>query len=201
MRAHFLFTSALLIAGCGNLQNLASKATAKQREKKMQKLAEAAGTEASRRVGANAVGEVVRVDEASGFAIVRTRNGLMLPAGVELLCSGAGSARLKVTAERNNIFCFAADILSGTPQKGDSVTAVNSSTKPSPKLVPVNGPANILSGGSAPDNTLNLDPSSIRPADLPRSTLDEPGSGAPPPADASEPGRRLLEPPLPDSPR
>jgi hypothetical protein len=186
----------LLLFACGNLQNLAAKARSKRRAKALDKLGEAATQEASNRLGEKAAGEVVYVDAEGGYALVRARNGLPLPTGEELECQSPGNGRLKVTPERKNMF-YAADILSGGPQKGDSVIAVKSKIKAGPKLVPI--VATAPPGSNAPANTLNVDPSSIRPEDLPHTTLDEPRT--PPRRDparspASDPGNLLLPPPL-----
>lgn len=188
----------LLLSGCGNLQNLAAKARAKRQQKQLNKLAEAATNEISGRIGERAVGEIVYVDGDNGYALVRARNGVSLPVSEELECrGGTGSGRLKVTPERKNTF-YAADILSGTPQKGDPVIAMKSKTKQEPKLVPI--VANAPAGGNAPPNTVSLDPGSIRPEDLPRSNLDEPGTAVRTPAPPSsrpqpDPGNLLLPPP------
>jgi hypothetical protein len=188
----------LLLPACGNLQNLANKARTKRQQKQLNKLAEAATNEVSNRIGERAVGEVVYVDGDNGYALVRARNGVSLPVSEELECRGNGNGRLKVTPERKNTF-YAADILSGTPQKGDPVIAVKSKTKQGPKLVPV--VASAPPGSTAPANTVNLDPASIRPEDLPRTNLDEPGAAPPKPASApvrtqsGDPGNLLLPPP------
>jgi hypothetical protein len=202
----FALLFCLLLPACGNLQNLSLKVRAKQRERELKNLTEASVSEASSRLGEKAVGEVILVNADSGFVLLRARNGITLDAGQELLCQSSGAARLKVTPERKSNMFFAADIVSGVPLKGDSVIEVKGSGKPAPKLVPV--VARSLPGTTAPDNTLNLDPNSIRPEDLPRSTLDEPGSAppsfAPVPSPANDPGNLLAEPPLPgdlDPPR
>ncbi len=190
----------LLLPACGNLHNLAVKARGKQREKELQKLAEAATSEVSSRIGEKAVGEVVYVDDAGGYVLVRARSGLALPPGQELL-GQKSSARLKITPERKNVF-VAADIVSGTPEKDEPVLAVKSNAKPLPKLVPV-APSTVP-GVNSPENMLNLDPASIRPEDIRPSTLDEPGSGPGSrmvdQAPADDPDNLLLEPPLPETP-
>ena len=189
----------LLLPACGNLHNLGVRARAKQQEKELSRLAEAATTEVSGRLGEKAVGEVAYVDADGGYVLVRARSGLALPPAQELQCQGS-SARLKVSPERKNTF-VAADIMSGIPQKGESVISVKSSAKPMPKLVPVS--SGNLPGSNAPENTLYVDPSSIRPEDLPKSTLDEPGgsigSRMVDQAPANDAGNLLVEPPLPDS--
>ena len=188
----------LLLTACGNLQNLATKARAQQREKELAKLHEAAAGEASSRLGEKAAGEVILVNADSGFVLIRARNGLTLETGAELRCEGSGHGKVKVTPERKNRNLFAADIISGVPQKGDSVIPVGSG-KPQPKLIPI--AAGPLTGSSAPANTLAVDPGSIRPENLPRSTLGEPGSAAPPITTSDfrrDPGNLLAEPPLPE---
>jgi hypothetical protein len=199
MRPLCLLLCALLLPACGSLYNLGQKARAKSREKELKKLTEASASEASSRLGEKAAGEVVFVDADGGFALIRARQGLTLETGQELEARGKGTARLKVTPERKNVF-VAADIVSGIPQKGDPVTPVKGSGKPAPKLVPVVN--RTLTGSSAPEHTLYVDPSTIRPEDLPRTTLDDP---VPPPEDAvpaapASAGNsgNLLEPPLPD---
>lgn len=189
----------LLLTACGNLQNLATKARAKQREKKLAKLHEAAAGEATSRLGENAAGEVILVNADSGFVLIRARNGLTLETGSELRCEGTGSGRLRVTPERKNRNLFAADIVSGVPHKGDPVIPVKGSGKPGPRLIPI--AAAPLTGSSAPANTLAVDPGSIRPENLPRTTLGEPGHTAPPIRTTdfrSDPGNLLVEPPLPE---
>jgi len=76
------------------------------------------------------------VNSDSGFVLLRGRNGVTLDAGQELLCEGSGAARLKVTPERKSNMFFAAEIVSGTPEKGDSVIPVKGRGKPAPKLAP-----------------------------------------------------------------
>ena len=192
-----LLVLCLLLTACGNLQNLATKSRAKQRERELSKLHEAAASEASSRLGEKAAGEVVFVDGGGGFVLIRARNGLSLQVGQELQCQGSGGGKLKVTPERKNVF-FAADIVSGEPHKGDPVIPIKGSGKPDSRLVPI--AAAPLPGSSAPANTLAVDPSSLRPEDLPRSTLDEPGHRPPPMNNADhrrDPGNLLELPPLP----
>ncbi len=187
----------LLLTGCGNLYNLSMKARAKQREKELKKLSEASASEASSRLGEKAAGEVILVNADNGFVLLRARNGLTLQTGQDLQCQGSG-AKLRVTPERKNPNLFAADILSGTPQKGDPVLQLKGGN-PQSKLVPV--AAASLAGSSAPANTLSVDPSSIRPENLPVSTLDEPGHTMPPIHSSDprrDPGNLLVEPPLPE---
>jgi hypothetical protein len=196
MRPLVLFLC-LLLCACGNLQNIAMKARSERRAKQLKKLNEAATAEASSRLGDKAVGEVVYVDEEGGYALVRARTGLPLTASEELECQGTGNGRLRVTPERKNAF-YAADIISGAPQKGDAVIALKGKIKGGPKLVPI--VANAPPGTSAPANTINVDPSSIRPEDLPHSTLDEPGRAPatpvrPPSRPQPDPGNLLLPPP------
>jgi|GEM_PF-2142744 len=192
----------LLLPACGHLKKRGVKVRKSDRETELKKLTEASVSEASSRLGEKAVGEVIMVNPDSGFVLLRGRNGITLDDGQELLCEGAGAARLKVTPERKSNMFFAADIVSGTPQKGDSVVPVKGRGKPAPKLVPI--VAHSLPGTSAPEGTLNLDPNAIRPEDLPRSTLDEPGDAPPSltPAlsPANDPGNLLVEPPLPERP-
>jgi hypothetical protein len=204
MRPLALLLCVLLLPACGSLYNLGQKARAKSREKELKKLTEASASEASSRLGEKAAGEVMSVDADGGYALIRARQGLVLETGQELESRGKGTARLRVTPERNSkMFFFAADIVSGIPQIGDPVTPVKGGGKPAPKLVPVVNRS--LTGSSAPDHTLHVDPSAIRPENLPRTTLDDP---LPPPEDATpaapapggDPGN-LLEPPLPSLPR
>ena len=189
----------LLLPACGTIHNLGLKARAKQREKELKKLNVASISEASSRLGEKAAGEVILVNADSGFVLIRARNGLTLQTDQELLCQGSGTARLRVTPERKNRNLFAADIVSGTPQKGDSVIPVKGSGKPQPKLVPI--AASPLTGSSAPADTLSVDPSSIRPENLPRSTLGEPENSVPPMIRQDprrDPGNLLVAPPLPE---
>lgn len=199
MRPQLLFLC-LLLPACGNLHNLAVKAKAKHREKELQRLAEAATSEVSTRLGEKAVGEVVYVDGSGGYVLVRARSGLALPPGQELQ-GQKSAARLKITPERKSVF-VAADIVSGSPEKSEPVLAVKSSSKPLPKLVPVT-PSSVP-GVNSPDNTLYVDPSSIRPEDIRPSTLDEPRSGPGSrmvdQAPADDAANLLLEPPLPETP-
>lgn len=192
-----LLTLCLLVPACGNLHNLGVKARAKQRDRELQKLAEAATTEVSSRLGEKAVGEVAYVDADGGYALIQARSGLGLPPGQELVCQRS-AARLKITAERKGSF-VAADILTGVPQKGESALGAKSTARAAPKLIPVKSTS--LPGSSAPENTLYVDPSSIRPEDIPKSTLDEPGasigSRMVDQAPAGEGGNLLVEPPLP----
>jgi hypothetical protein len=85
------------------------------------------------------------------------------------------------------------------PEKGDPVIPVNPGARPQPKLVPVGSTG--LAGDSSAGSAIAVDPSKIRPEDLPRSTLDDPGH-APPvrrPSPSEDPGNLLIEPPLPEA--
>ena len=67
----FLLPGLMLLASCGNLQNLATKARAKRQQKAMEKLTETSSEEVAARLGAKAVGEIAYVDDAEvelGFA-------------------------------------------------------------------------------------------------------------------------------------
>jgi hypothetical protein len=193
------------LPACGSLQNLSAKARSKRQAKQLNKLAEASTSEVSNRLGEKAVGEVVYVDGDNGYALVRARNGIPLPVDEELECRGTGNGRLKVTPERKNTF-YAADILSGSPQKGDSVLALKSNLKQGPKLVPVVAGS---ASGSTPENPITLDAKSLGGIAFPRSTNDElddsvPGSAPAPRAPnrtkPADPGDLLLPPPLPPVP-
>src|SRR5688572_428769 len=107
----------LLLTACGHLKKRGVKVRKSDRETELKKLTEASVSEASSRLGEKAVGEVIMVNPDSGFVLLRGRNGITLDEGQELLCEGSGAARLKVTPERKNNMFFAADIVSGAPQK------------------------------------------------------------------------------------
>jgi hypothetical protein len=200
MRPRILLPLLLLLPACGNLKNLHTKAQAERRQKELTKLAEAATSEASGRLGEKAVGEVSYVDDASGYVLIRARAGLALADGTELECRGS-DGKLRVTPERKNAF-VAADIISGVPEKGDAVVVVNSTARSSLRLVPVNAPPS-LPGGTEPSGVVTLDSNSLRPDVLPQSTLGEPGGVNAPNFERSpdmtppEGADILLEPPLP----
>jgi hypothetical protein len=193
-----LLLCCLLLPACGNLMNLSAKAKAKQRQKELAKLSEAATSEASERLGEKAAGEVIYVDHASGFVLIRARHGLALHPGDELQCGASPKTKVRVTPESRNRNFFAADILAGTPGKGDPVIPVKSGVRPQPKLEPVGSAS--LAGGNTPGSAIDVDPSKIRPEDLPRSTLDDPPEARPVPLPSlsEDPGNLLTDPPLPE---
>ena len=128
-----LLTLGLLGTSCGNLQNLASKARAKRQQKAMEQLAATSSEEAESRLGANALGEVAAVSDAEQFVLIRTLNGLNIPdqAGLETRRDGQRTALLRGTRERKDAFA-AADLLEGTPQRGDGVFPSTAKPKPKP---------------------------------------------------------------------
>jgi hypothetical protein len=190
MRPHFLLPC-LLLTACGHTSQKSEKAKAEARAKELQKLNVAATSEADSRLGAKAAGEVVYVDGGGGFVLLRARAGLTLAPEQELECRGK-DARIKVTLERKGVF-VAADIMSGEPDVGDAVIPVKGRSQP--KLVPVAAPQ----GANDPANTIYVDPSSIRPEDLPNSTLNDPAMRPPDllPEPTGREGMRVPEPPLP----
>lgn len=184
-----------LLPACGHLANANQKARAEARERELKKLNLAATSEADSRLGEKAAGEVVRVDATGEFVLVRARNGVVLAADQELECRGRGGGRIKVTPERLKVF-FAADVLSGAPEVGDSVIPVKGTGKPAPKLVPI--AVQPVEGGSNPANTLYLNSGDIRPEDIRPNTLDD--HRGPLPVIKGEIGgdSMFAEPPLPE---
>lgn len=93
---------------------------------------------------ATPVGIIELVNPDAQFVIVHLNANAPLPAGTELTSLNATGqpAKLKVTPERKNIF-ITADIVSGSPQKGDSVLRGNVPTTPAAAPATVGpGPAN-----------------------------------------------------------
>ena len=98
---------------------------------------------------ATPVGIIELVNPDAHFVIVHLNANAPLPAGTELTSLNATGqpAKLKVTPERKNIF-ITADIVSGFPQKGDSVLRGNvPATAPT---TPAAAPATV---GLGPANT------------------------------------------------
>lgn len=141
------------MSGCGNLQNLANKSRAKRQQKAMEKLAETSSEEAAARLGANAVGQVAYVDDAEQFLLIRTLEGLALPAGAALETREGGkqTAVLQTTAERKDSF-VAADILQGHPRAGESIypSKVKVSQPVAGLPVPVSPATGTAAGSSSP---------------------------------------------------
>jgi hypothetical protein len=163
--------------GCGNLHNLRVKAAQKKAAAEVDELVKASGNEASQRLGTLAVGEVEKVSADDGFALVKLRTGTTIAANTELATrkgpSGKVSGLLRITPERRGSF-VAADIVSGTPEAGDSVTPSLSQKRPA--LTEIGGPPTPAPAGQAapPSGVINVDPGLIKPEDLPTSTLDLP---------------------------
>ena len=189
----------LLLAACGSIRRAGEKERADARSRELKNLNVAATSEADSRLGEKAAGEIVFVDSGGGFVLVRARNGVVLAPEQELECRGKGGGRIKITPERKNVF-FAADIVKGEPAVGDPVIPVKGSGGAAAKLVPIPNQPGL--DGVNPANTINVDPNSIRPEDLPQTTLGDPGNR---PMMLNEPthgddgrGSRSFEPPLPD---
>lgn len=140
--ALLLLPFAFLLVSCGNLQNLANKASAKRQQKAMEKLKETSSEEAAARLGATALGEVASVREGGEYVLIRTLAGVRIPAdaGLESRHEGKRTALLRSTPERNNTFATA-DVLEGTPQPGDGVFPSTAKPKPSPPVRPTIAPA------------------------------------------------------------
>ena len=165
----------LVLSGCGNVINLTRKAKQKRAEKAMLEMTKASGDEASARLGNGGVGHVTKVDSGGGFVLIRLRNGLTIPAGMALESrtglGGKVSGKIQVTPEGKGQL-IAADIVSGAPLKDDIVIPVKGSgTQVGPQLVPVAGSTSV---DDTKSGVLEIDPASIRPEDLPASTLDAP---------------------------
>lgn len=169
MRVFLTFSlAALLLAGCGNLQNLAAKARAKRQQKAMEKLTQTSSEEAAARLGEKAVGEVAYVDEAEQFILIRALTGVNLPpqSGLETRRGSQRTALLRTTPEKKNGF-IAADLVEGTPQTGDGVFPSTAKPRPKPPRRPGTTPARTATDAPppAPLPTGARDPSA--PADLP----------------------------------
>ena len=171
-----LSLAVVLLTGCGNLQNLATKARVKKQQKAMEKLAATSSEEAAARLGAKAVGEVAYVDDAEQFVLIRALTGIHLTpeAMLETRRDGKRTALLRATPEKKNAF-MAADLLEGTPQTGDGVfpsTAKPNPLKPKPVTAPFpaipgsapNGPAAVSAPDSPPPTLVpadDLDPTNL----------------------------------------
>jgi hypothetical protein len=154
-----------LLSGCGNLQNLATKARAKKQQKAMEKLAATSSEEAAARLGARAVGEVAYVDDAEQFVLIRALTGIQLvpETTLETRRDGKRTGLLRATPEKKNAF-LAADLLEGTPQTGDGVFP--STAKPSPlNPGPAPAPSPVI-----PESTPSA-PAAVSPPDSPPPTL------------------------------
>lgn len=173
MRPFLPFSLAVvLLTGCGNLQNLATKARAKKQQKAMEKLAATSSEEAAARIGAKAVGEVAYVDDAEQFVLIRALTGIQLApeATLETRRDGKRTALLRATPEKKNAF-LAADLLEGTPQTGDGVFP--STAKPSPfKPGPAPAPAPVIPGSTPSAPTAVTPPDSPPPTLVPADDLD-----------------------------
>lgn len=144
MRPSPLLALALLGASCGNLQNLATRARAKKQQRAMEQLATTSSEEATARLGARALGEVAYVDSAEQFVLIRTLNGIAIPAlaSLETRRQGRRTALLRGSPERKNAFATA-DLLEGSPQSGDGVfpSSAKPSTRPKPSPAPPTPPS------------------------------------------------------------
>lgn len=103
---------------------------------------------------ATPVGVIELVNADAQFVIVHLNANAPVPAGTELTSLNATGqpAKLKVTPERKNIF-ITADIVSGSPQKGDSVLRGN---------VPATGAAAASTGPTNAGNpTVSISPGTL----------------------------------------
>ena len=167
-----LSLAVVLLTGCGNLQNLATKARAKKQQKAMEKLAATSSEEAAARLGAKAVGEVAYVDDAEHFVLIRALTGIQLApeATLETRRDGKRTALLRATPEKKNAF-LAADLLEGTPQTGDGVFP--STAKPSPlKPGPAPAPSSVIPGSTPAGPATVTTPDSPPPTLVPADDLD-----------------------------
>lgn len=167
-----LSLAVVLLTGCGNLQNLATKARTKKQQKAMEKLAATSSEEAAARLGAKAIGEVAYVDDAEQFVLVRALAGIQLApeATLETRRDGKRTALLRATPEKKNAF-LAADLLEGTPQTGDGVFP--STAKPNPlKPSPAPAPSPVIPGSTPAAPTAVSPPDSPPPTLVPADDLD-----------------------------
>ncbi len=166
-----LLALALLGASCGNLQNLATRARAKKQQRAMEQLAATSSDEATARLGARALGEVAYVDGDEQFVLIRTLNGVAIPAlaNLETRRQGQRTALLRSSPERKNAFATA-DLLEGSPQSGDGVfpSTAKSSSRPKP-AAPAAPPAAPPKADPALPSAL---PGEARPAAPPEDDLD-----------------------------
>lgn len=164
-----LSLAVVLLTGCGNLQNLATKARAKKQQNAMEKLAATSSEEAAARLGAKAVGEVAYVDDAEQFVLIRALTGIQLApeATLETRRDGKRTALLRATPEKKNAF-LAADLLEGTPQTGDGVFPSTAKPRPlKPRPAPASSPVIPGSTPAGPTtvNTHDSPPPTLVPAD------------------------------------
>ena len=149
------------------------------------------------------IGTIELVNPDQHFVLIRSAAHLMLMAGTEIHSVNAQGlpTKLKVTPEHKGSF-IAADIVSGTPAKGDQVTyAVTNKTAPTldPNKVPVRGGVDTI----APPASVPTEPSSTAPlAPFPFPVPNQESVPAPvaPPPQSSVDGLRPV-PSVPVSPR
>lgn len=185
---------ASLLASCGNLQNLATKARAKRQQKAMEKLAATASDEATSRLGSKAIGEVAWVDTAEHFILIRTLEGLNLPAGAALESrrEGLRTSILHATAERKNLF-LAADVVEGNPQQGDPVypSTAKPSIPPRPAILSASGstgaPEPAAASPAASTPVPDLPPSANQLPEIPAAYGFDPANLPPLPAPVTKP--------------
>ena len=104
------------------------------------------------------VGVIELVNADAHFVIVHLNANVPLPAGTELTSLNATgqTAKLKVTPERKNIF-ITADIVSGSPQKGDNVLQGNV-----PAVGTATAPATAITGPANPgSSTVSISPGTM----------------------------------------
>ena len=107
------------------------------------------------------IGIIEAVNPDAKFVIVHLNANSLVPVGTELtsLDAAGQSAKLKVTPERKSIF-ISADIISGTPQKGDSVIQGAAPAKA------IDAPQMIMNGDQGRP-TISISPAAMLPESAP----------------------------------
>jgi hypothetical protein len=131
---HFLLCWLCLVqlSGCTALKN-----------SKRKKAAEAMGRNQAEAPKEIIVGQIELVNPMSQFVLIRSNRTMEVATDTELgfFHNGQLAGKIRVTPERKSLF-LTADILSGSPAKGDAVmlTTAPVSTAPAPEVAPPSQP-------------------------------------------------------------
>lgn len=199
MRYSLLLLPALLLPACGTIRGLRAKAELKKAAEEAKKEKDKPAEEAVQ--PARPVGKVKFVHQEMGFLLIEVLSGgFRPPAGTEVEVMGVSgvTGKLRISPEQK-AGLITADILSGTPETGQTVVTI--AGKPAgPKPVSPISPA----GGTAtqPSGPVEINTSAIPLDALPATNLGAPGSapmspaGLEPPPDFPVPPARSA-PPIP----
>ena len=184
MRYSLLLLPVLLLPACGTIRGLRAKAQLKKEAEEAKKEKDKPAEETVQ--PARPVGKVKFVHQEMGFLLIEVLSGgVRPPAGTEVEVMGLSGviAKLRISPEQK-AGLITADILSGTPEIGQTVVTIAGKTA-GPKPVSPLSPA----GGTAtqPSGPVEINTSAIPLDALPTTNLGAPGASPMSPAGLEPP--------------